>query len=99
MLVLQPGRGGDSAESGDRSRRRPKVTDSHGGSPMKRIVIRSFVLVCAGVLAFALGASADTLELKDGRVINGRYLGGTQSQVRLLVDGKVQLFPVDQIVA
>jgi len=66
---------------------------------MKRIVIRSFVLVCAGVLAFALGASADTLELKDGRVINGRYLGGTQSQVRLLVDGKVQLFPVDQIVA
>lgn len=52
-----------------------------------------------GVLALALSASADTLEMKDRRVIHGKYLGGTQSQVRFLVNGKVELYPTEEIVA
>lgn len=52
-----------------------------------------------GVFALALSASADTLEMKDGRVINGKYLGGTQSHLRFLVNGKIELYPVEQILA
>jgi hypothetical protein len=42
---------------------------------------------------------ADTLELKDGRVLQGRYLGGTQAVLRFEVDGNVQTFRVNGVVA
>jgi hypothetical protein len=44
-------------------------------------------------------AAADTLELKDGRVVQGRFLGGTQALVRFSVNGEVQTFNVTEIVA
>ena len=50
-------------------------------------------------LALALPVAADTLELKGGRVVNGRYMGGTQAQVRFQVGGKIELYPVEDIVA
>jgi hypothetical protein len=57
------------------------------------------------VAAFALGlflagaAAADTLELKDGRVLHGRYLGGTQAVLRFEIKGEVQTFNVADAVA
>src|SRR5579863_8622505 len=50
-------------------------------------------------LAFAGGAAADTLELKDGRVLQGRYLGGTQAVLRFEIKGEVQTFSVMDAVA
>jgi hypothetical protein len=44
-------------------------------------------------------AAADTLELKDGRVLHGRYLGGTQAVLRFEVKGEVQTFSTIDIVA
>jgi hypothetical protein len=44
-------------------------------------------------------AAADTLELKDGRVLQGRYLGGTQAVLRFEVNGEVQTFNTNDIVA
>ena len=51
------------------------------------------------VLVFAGIGLADTLELKDGRVLQGRYLGGTQAVLRFEVNGDVQTFPTSDIVA
>ncbi len=66
---------------------------------MKRYWIAvGFVLVAALFVA-ALPASADTLELRDGRVLNGRYLGGTAAMVRFEVGGKVETFRVSEVVA
>jgi hypothetical protein len=42
---------------------------------------------------------ADTLELKDGRVLTGRFLGGTQALMRFSMNGEVQTFNVTEIVA
>jgi hypothetical protein len=56
-------------------------------------------LVGALALIFCAGASADTLELKDGRVIQGRYLGGTRVIVRFEVEGDVQTFRVSEVSA
>jgi hypothetical protein len=50
-------------------------------------------------LIFAVTAAADTLELKDGRVLQGRYLGGTQAVLRFEVKGEVQTFNVTDSVA
>jgi hypothetical protein len=59
---------------------------------------RSLAAAALGLL-FAGATVADTLELKDGRVIQGRFLGGTQALVRFSVNGEVQTFNVTEIVA
>jgi hypothetical protein len=58
-------------------------------------------ILAAAALGLSLigAASADTLELKDGRVLQGRFVGGTQAVLRFEVNGDVQTFNVTQIVA
>ena len=67
------------------------------GITMKRFV--RFVATAALTLLFVTVAAADTLELKDGRVLQGRYLGGTQAVLRFEVEGNVQTFSVNDVVA
>src|SRR6202140_5608432 len=64
---------------------------------MKR-VNRFFAAVLLG-LFFVGVATADTLELKDGRVLRGKYLGGTQAVLRFELNGEVQTFNTADIVA
>src|SRR6266852_9942485 len=64
---------------------------------MKRFV--RFVATAGLGLLFVGAALTDTLELKDGRVLQGRYLGGTQAVLRFEVNGDVQTFPTTDIVA
>jgi hypothetical protein len=64
---------------------------------MKRLT--RFIAAAALGLLFVGGAAADTLELKDGRVLQGRYLGGTQAIVRFSVNGDIQTFNVTEVVA
>ena len=59
---------------------------------------RSIAAAALGLL-LAGGVVADTLELKDGRVLQGRFLGGTQALMRFSVNGEVQTFNVTEIVA
>lgn len=58
-------------------------------------------IVAAVILGFCLAgsAAADTLELKDGRILHGRYLGGTQAVLRFEINGEVQTFYVSETVA
>ena len=51
------------------------------------------------VLLLAVTASADTLKLKDGRVIHGQYIGGTADAIQMNVDGTVQTFDVRDVVS
>src|SRR5690349_11797164 len=50
-------------------------------------------------LFFVGTAAADTLELKSGKVVQGRYLGGTQAVLRFEVNGEVQTFSTNDVVA
>ena len=43
---------------------------------------------------FALG---DTLELKTGQIMQGRFLGGSPLNIRFEVDGKEQIFPTKEV--
>ncbi len=54
-----------------------------------------FVATAALGLLFVGAALADTLELKDGRVLRGRYLGGTQAVLRF----EIETFSVNDVVA
>jgi hypothetical protein len=53
--------------------------------------------VAAGLLAASV--SADTLQMKDGRVVQGKFLGGTQASVQFEVNGRIELFNVDQVIS
>jgi hypothetical protein len=61
-------------------------------------VTRFLAVVLLG-LFFVGAAGADTLELKDGRVLKGKYLGGTQAVLRFEINGEVQTFNTTDAVA
>jgi hypothetical protein len=61
-------------------------------------IMKAFLAGALGLL-FTAGVSADTLEFKDGRVLQGRYLGGTAAQLRFEVNGRVETFSVTHVVA
>jgi len=48
-------------------------------------------------LATVAIASADTVTLKDGRVMNGTFLGGTAREIRLDLGDNVETLPIDRI--
>ena len=50
-------------------------------------------------LLFSAAAWADTLEFKDGKVIEGKFLGGTQETVRFQYQGQVQVYRVADLLA
>ncbi len=58
-----------------------------------------FLSAVALGLFFVGAATADTLELKDGRIVKGKYLGGTQAVLRFELNGEVQTFSTTEIVA
>src|SRR6266699_2014060 len=64
---------------------------------MKRV--NRFLAAALLGLFFVSVAAADTLELKDGRVLKGKYLGGTQAVLRFEINGEVQTFNTTDIVA
>ena len=42
---------------------------------------------------------ADILELKNGKVINGQYKGGTQGTLRFAVNNQIKVFSVNEVMA
>lgn len=61
--------------------------------------LKRFLAAVAVGLFFVSVAAADTLELKSGKVVQGRYLGGTAAILRFEVNGEVQTFSTNDVVA
>lgn len=61
--------------------------------------LKRFLAAIALGLFFVSVAAADTLELKSGKVMQGRYLGGTAAVLRFEVNGEVQTFSTNDVVA
>lgn len=57
------------------------------------------LLACLLGLVAATAASADTLELRDGRVLQGTYKGGNAEQVHFEIDGVLRGVPVSDVLA
>ena len=50
--------------------------------------------LAASLLSFAF---ADTLTLKDGRTVNGTFLGGNAREIRMDLGDRVETYPVEQV--
>lgn len=57
------------------------------------------ILLTAALLSFALAGHADVLELKNGTVLNGKYVGGTTGTVRFEALGNMQVIATSDIIA
>jgi len=58
------------------------------------------LIVMAGVLLIlAPGIRADSLQLKNGNFVQGKYLGGTERAVQFAVNGKIHLYDIDEILS
>lgn len=66
---------------------------------MKHFKMRSYWLAVLAVCFFVSLAQADTVKLKNGRTVEGRYLGGTDSQITFYSGGELQHFPISDIKA
>lgn len=56
-------------------------------------------LIAALSVGLAFGAQADVIELKNGQVLNGKYVGGTAGTVRFETGGNVTVVETGNIVA
>src|SRR5213080_5525256 len=77
--------------------RSPGFVVSIGEGKMRKL--NRFLAVMGLGLFMVAAATADTLELKDGRILKGKYLGGTQAVLRFELNGEVQTFSTTEIVA
>jgi len=57
----------------------------------------SLMAVAGMVLVFGLVAEADTLQLKNGTVVQGKYSGGSERALQFEVAGRIELYPVGDI--
>jgi hypothetical protein len=64
-------------------------------NPRKVLQITSTTLCCAMVLASY--AQSDSIELRDGRHLHGKYLGGTSTAVGFMTDRAVEYFPTSSV--
>ena len=59
-----------------------------------------FMLICGAAIAFCLAAvmtRADSLELKNGSLIKGRFVGGTETEIKFEVGSSVQRYNIADI--
>ena len=60
---------------------------------------RYFLLTIALMALSYPMALADTLELKDGRLLEGDYVGGTRTTLRFQVENRVEVIPSQEVLA
>lgn len=63
---------------------------------MKKLFL---AMVAVGLSVASLSAFADTLELRNGSVIKGTFIGGSEAQISFRVGSSLQRYPVNDVVA
>ena len=62
--------------------------------------IRAILIVLTGIsLVLVPTLRADSLQLKNGNFVQGKYLGGTERAVQFEVNGKIRLYGIDEILS
>src|SRR5208337_38915 len=74
-----------------------RLPEPDKGDDMMKLYL-NFELVIAVLLAASI-ARADSLELKNGSLIKGKFTGGTESEISMLVGSSVQKYNLTDIVS
>src|ERR1700683_1087451 len=75
--------------------------DTPLNSAIRSKLLKPLLLAIAGAVIFGTAlagiALGDTLELKTGQIVQGRFIGGSPLNIRLEVDGKEQIFATKDV--
>src|SRR5450432_1024476 len=63
----------------------------------REVAMRRCFYSCVLAAALSSLGFADTVNLKDGRSVNGTFLGGNAREIRLEVGENIQTFAIDQV--
>jgi hypothetical protein len=77
----------------------PRAFDALKEANMKTRTWLLAALAWVGMGLLAVSASADTLQLKDGRVVQGKFLDGNQTYISFIVNNKTEQYNIDQIIS
>src|SRR2546427_7339834 len=62
--------------------------------------LRTILIAMAGILFLLVpGVHADSLQLKNGTFVQGKYLGGTERAVQFEANGKIRLYDIGEILS
>jgi len=64
---------------------------------MRKLTVCTFALLTLILCVGVVPARADTLKLRNGQAVTGKYLGGTDTRVDFLVSGRVQSYNVSDV--
>jgi len=59
--------------------------------------VKTFLKLCACLLLLPALAWTDSLTLRDGRQLQGKYAGGNSNVIAFAVNGNIQYFPVSEV--
>ena len=65
-------------------------------NPLKTVLKAASTALCCAIL-LASSARADSIELRDGRHLHGKYLGGTATAVGFMTDHAVEYFATSSV--
>src|SRR5690242_867788 len=61
---------------------------------------RAILIAILGILALAVpGVRADSMQLKNGNMVQGKYLGGTEHTVQFEVNGRIRMYDISGILS
>ncbi len=63
--------------------------------------MKATITLCltAGLFGWSAATSADVLELKNGKTLTGKYVGGTTATIRFETGGEIQVIETGQVLA
>ena len=62
--------------------------------------LRTILIAMAGILLLLVpGVHADSLQLKNGNFVQGKYLGGSERAVQFEANGKIRLYDIGEILS
>src|ERR1700691_4439995 len=73
------------------------LTDSTVGSKLLKRLMLALSVAAISSVPLAGIALGDTLELKTGQIVQGRFVGGSPLNIRFEVDGKEQVFATKDV--
>jgi hypothetical protein len=68
-------------------------------NPSRSTTKRTYILVICLIVACASLASADSLQLRNGRHLQGKYVGGSTTMIGFMTSGAVEYFQTADVLA
>lgn len=76
-----------------------KVIKNQNTNAVQLLATRVLSVTCVGVIFLCASASADSIHLRDGRHLQGKYIGGSTTTIGFMTNHSVEYFLTADVLA